>query len=419
MFGLIGISHKIAPIEIREKFSFTDEDIREFAEKVIQSSPISSIIVLNTCNRTEVYYRNDTLFAGNIHHELIRALFAYKGIEGRYETFFYSKKSEQAVRHLFEVASGIDSMVLGEDQILSQVKDSLQKALDNKTTSNALTRLFQKAIEAGKDVRTNTEINVGCASVSSATVELCFQRFKDFKDKTALFIGAGETGELAVNAFIKKGAKQLYITNRTKDKAEELARKYHAEAVEFKNYKSYLPKADLVVVATGAGCYLIDKEDIALSQKQRGGKYQILADLSVPRNINESVKEVENIELLDIESLQKVVDHTIDNRRKAVIQAHSIIDRHVHDYMEWASCLLLNPTIKKIKDHFETINRNEFKLFFTDLSVTDNEAADLFVKKAAEKYVRNLVKNIKHITENGKRADYIHIVNQLFTTEPS
>ncbi len=269
MIGLIGISHKTSPVEIREQFSVSKEEIVPYSELLQNETGISDIVVLSTCNRTEIYFSQSKYDFHVAAKMVYRALKKFKRVEDKYWHSFYSFSNTDAVRHLFEVASGIDSMIIGEDQIIGQIKDAYVFCTEEAMTDAILMRLFQKSFEAGKRVRTETKIKMGTTSVSSAAVHKCAMLFDDLDDKRVLLIGAGETGSLVLQALNKQGVHRIAVTNRTQAKAEKLASKHNCTWLPFEALAPHLYLYDIVIVATGSKEPLVTHEMVEESLDKR------------------------------------------------------------------------------------------------------------------------------------------------------
>jgi glutamyl-tRNA reductase len=262
MLGVTGISYKSAPLEIREKYSFTEEESLQFLRQLKIDPELKGVVVLSTCNRIEIYFHYEKCCSDKAYDAISRNLEFFKKSDIRERKYFYNLEGDQAVEHLFKVVSGLESLVLGEDQIVTQVKNGFKLSLDNNLSSAVLTRMFNKAFEAGKRVRTETAINQGSASISSAAVELLCKELPDIREKKIILIGTGVMGELATVNLVKRNCKYLFVTNRTFSKAVELAEKHNITAFEAEKLDEYLPDADVVMVATGAQNHIITKSRI-------------------------------------------------------------------------------------------------------------------------------------------------------------
>jgi glutamyl-tRNA reductase len=414
MIGLIGISYKTALVEVREKFSFTKEEIIPFSEMLQQQTEISDLVLISTCNRTEIYFSqdiHDNQTAFELVYEVIKK---FKNVNDHCWHYFYHRSNAGAVRHLFEVASGLDSLIIGEDQIIGQVKEAYLACTEAALTDAVLMRLFQKSFEAGKRVRSETGIKLGITSVSSAAVEMCSCLLDGVSDKSVLLIGTGETGNLALQSIYKKGVKQIGVTNRTIEKAEKLAGKYNGMAIPFESFEKYLHGFDIVMIATSSHDPLITAEMVKKTRQVRPEHKQVFIDLSVPRNIESAVGELENVELLTVDNLQEIVNQTTGKKKESAAKAEIIIDDVVADFTEWLASRSLRPAINTITTNLQAINLEEISTYRKLNTPEMQEIVDDYAKHLTQRYTRLLIKNLKDLTDNGKNIDSLKTINDLF-----
>ena len=414
MIGVIGISYKTAPVEIREKFSFSKDEIIPFSELLQQETEIADLVLISTCNRTEIYFsqdKHDNQTAFELMYEVIKK---FKGVTDHCWHYFYHRSNAGAVRHLFEVSSGLDSLIIGEDQIIGQVKEAYLTCTELALTDAVLMRLFQKSFEAGKRVRTETEIKLGITSVSSAAVEMCSSLLNGVSDKSVLLIGTGETGTLALQNIHKKGVKQIAVTNRTSEKAEKTATKYNGTTIPFDSFEKYLHGYDIVMIATSSPNPLITAEMIKKTLHIRPNHKQVYIDLSVPRNIEKEVAEIANIEVLGVDDLQEIVNQTTENKKDSAEKAKIILDEVVADFNEWLASRSLRPAINTITTNFQAINHEELSTYRKLSTPELQKMVDDYAQHLTQRYTRLLIRNLKDLTDNGKNVDSLKIINDLF-----
>jgi glutamyl-tRNA reductase len=416
MIGVLGINHKTAAQEIREQFIFLKDEILPFTEYVQKNTAISEIVVLSTCNRTEIYYYNNKSVHQTHHNRLIDLLLSYKNAQHVPETAFYKYLGKEAVKHLFAVTSGIDSIVIGEDQIVGQVKDAYLFCTEATLTDAVLMRLFQKSFEASKRVRTETMIQQGPTSVSYVAVNLCSRIYKDLSDKSVLFVGSGETISLAMYNMKKRGVTKTIVTNRTFENALNLAKEYNGIAVEFEEFQKYLPQSDIIMVATGGQNHLIGLEDVKVSMAARNSNPQLYLDLSVPHNIDKSIGTLENVKLFGVDDLQEVLDVTSEKRKQSMDQALVIIDEVANEYMDWFESRTIRPIIQTIMTNMQQICAKELANYNADSSKSPEMLED-FSKRLTQKYVNSFIKNLKEISKNNTSSYSLNIINDLFMFE--
>lgn len=417
MIGLIGISYKTSALEVREQFSLSKEEIIPYSEQLQNETGISDIVVLSTCNRTEIYFSQSKYEFHTAAKMVYRALKHFKGITEKYWHSFYSKSTNNAVTHLFEVASGIDSMIIGEDQIIGQIKDAYVFCTEAALTDAILMRLFQKSFEAGKRVRTETKIKMGTTSISSAAVQKCASLFEDLFSKKVLMIGAGETGSLVLQSLKKNGVQKLTVANRTEEKALKLAAFHKCVVLPYQQVENHLYLYDIVIVATSSTSPLITREMVIKSMEIRNGNQQVLVDISVPRNIEQQVEEIEGIQLFTIDDLQSIVNTTMEKRKESVTTASEIIEEVVDEFREWQASRSLRPAIKAITYNMSKITKNELLEYNTVNSEEVQKAINMFSEHLTQKYTRLFIKNLKEITANGKNTESLEIINGLFNLE--
>ena len=414
MIGLIGISYKTAPLEVRERFSFTKEEIVPFSEFLQQETGISDLVLVSTCNRTEIYFSQDVHDKQTAFELVYEVIKKFKQVSDHCWHHFYHNSNAGTVQHLFEVTSGLDSLIIGEDQIIGQVKEAYLTCTQAALTDAVLMRLFQKSFEAGKRVRSETGIKLGITSVSSAAVEMCSCLLDGTNDKSVLLIGAGETGSLALQNIVKKGVGKVTVTNRTHEKAEKIASKFNAETVSFDHFEDHLFESDIVMIATAASKPLITRDMVIRSMELRNNRPQVYIDLSVPRNIEQSVAELGNVNVLGVDDLQEIVNQTTEKKKESAAKAQIIIDEVVADFVEWLASRSLRPAISTITANLQAINHEELSTYRKLSTPEMQEIVDDYAKHLTQRYTRLLIKNLKDLTNNGKNIDSLKTINDLF-----
>lgn len=416
MIGLIGISYKTAPIDKREKLSFSKDEIVPFADFLQQETGISDLVLLSTCNRTELYFSQNHYDRLSAIEKVTNAFKKFKNAENECSRFLYHRFDISAVKHLFSVAAGLDSMIIGEDQIIGQIKDAYVHCTDAGLTDAVLMRLFQKSFEAGKRARTETGIKLGNLSVSSTAVEMIAQEMSDLESKSLLVIGTGDTGSLALQNMVKKGIGKTSVINRTMESAERIAERYNSEVFSFHALPAQLMNHDIIIVATGAPHHLITSGMVKKAQEANPHQ-QIYIDLSVPRNIDEKVGEIENVKLCAVDDLQQTIEANAQKRKEAAEKAEHIIDQVAQEFNEWVVSRSLRPAIKSISNNLEEVYKQELENFKHIESKEIKQAVDNYTRHITQRYTRLLIKNLKDITDNGRNTDSLHIINELFKLE--
>ena len=329
---LIGLNHKTAPIEIREQF-YLSENKRDLYLSELKSHPeVIEAFVLSTCNRTEIYVH--TIDQDIDMESYVYLLSKIKGVEFSPDMLdhFYHFNNDAALRHLFEVSAGLDSLVLGEKQILGQIKMAFERAKERGILGRNFNILANSTIRVGKKARNETDIDIGGSSVSWAAIRKAEKEFGSLEDKTVLMIGAGEMSKLAVGQIHSKGFKKLYVMNRTPEHAEKLASQFDGECVAFCDIKEVLAKVDLCVCSSSAPHYILDKISVEKSMKLRDNRPLLFIDISMPRNLDPEIEDVPNTKLYCIDDLKMVVERNMKLREKAIDDVKEIVEDKISEY---------------------------------------------------------------------------------------
>lgn len=338
---LVGLNHRGAGVDIREKFSLADHCGPEnWAFANVQG--LRESLILSTCNRVEVL----AIGLPAMHENILQAWARLAGSDAReLEQYLYAHSNLEAVRHIFEVASSLDSMVLGEPQILGQFKEAYRKAVKSKQSGPIINRLLHKAFYVAKRVRNETAIAANAVSVSYAAVELAKSIFGQFNRQSALLIGAGEMAELAAMHLLRGGIKKLFVANRTLAHGLELCKKFNASSINFEEIAASLGDMDIVIASTGSKEPIINKKDVASILKRRKNHPMFFIDIAVPRDIDPAVNSLDNVYLYDIDDLKEVVEDNRQARQQEAIHAKEIINEETLFFAEWLKNLSLQPTI--------------------------------------------------------------------------
>ena len=414
MTGVIGLNHKTAPLALRERLTFDEDQILCFAGTAKEVPGFNELVVISTCNRTEVYFVIQKDCSANGGQKILSILLECKEIEEDVSDCFYSFTGIEAVLHLFRVTAGINSMVLGENQILGQVKQAYRISAEHQLTGPVLNKLFHRAFEVGKRVRSDTAINQGASSISYAAVELCEKIYEDICAHNVLLIGAGETGELALKGLKDRGCSQVTVINRTLSRAETIAEKYGAQAESWDRLEALLCRCDIIISSTSSQSEIIGSNIMADVMKKRKSRTIFLIDLGVPRDINSSIKDFENAFLYNIDDLNKVVAHNYEKRKKEIQKAEKIIVQAADDFDTWFNSLKLGPTIEQLTRTFRKVNDTELEKMKNRLPLNEYKRVEEYGRYLQGKYLGALIKNLKDLSENGNRLEYLDLVGELF-----
>lgn len=326
-----GINHHFAPVDVRERFSVPQHEMQKILQDIRDIDGLSEAVVVSTCNRVEFYT------AGICPERSLVGLRNILNERSGLEAPLYHHDTPSSVRHLFRVASGLDSMVLGETEILGQVKQAYAAATDCGATSRLLNRLFQSAFRVAKSVRSETSITRGATSVGSVAVDLAGKIFGDLSNHRVMILGAGETSERTARSLVSRGVKTVIVSNRTFDRAAELAAEIGGMAIHFDHWHREFDDVDILISSTSAPHYLLDRKKIEPMVRQRGDRPLFLIDLAVPRDIDPDVNSLDGVFLYDIDSLQDIAQRSMAVRQQEVEHCERIIDSHVGDFLGWLS----------------------------------------------------------------------------------
>ncbi len=389
---LVGLNHKTAPVEIRERFAISENELGEALYRLKSNPILEEGAILSTCNRVEVYAVVKESGEG---FEAVKTFFTQYRPDIEPDVLvstLYFHAPPDSLRHFFRVASSLDSMILGEPQILGQVKDAFDGALRHKSTGLVLNRAFKKAISVAKRVRTETKVAENAVSISYAAVALAKKIFGGLTGKRVLLIGAGEMAELAARHFVSQGVETIFIANRNQDRAIELAREFNGVPVRFEDYLFEMAESDIVLCSTGAPHYLIGTEAVAKVIAARENRPIFFIDISVPRNIDPGINRLDNVFLYDIDDLKLSVEANLRSRETEALKAEEIISEEVERFSQWLKSLDAVPMIVALKDRAEEIRRAEIKKITVQLAtLTEQQRAVI------EALTLSLVNKLLHV----------------------
>ena len=354
---LVGLSHKTAPIEIREKLTFPAHRQADALAALIATPEVAEAVILSTCNRTEIYAVTANDAGGEA---VVDFLADYQGLD-RHELarYLYHAQGEAAVRHLFRVVASLDSMVLGEAQILHQVKEAYQSAFDNGACSRVFNKLFRLSFEVGKRVRTETEIGENAVSISYAAVELAKKVFDTLEGRTILVLGAGKMSELTAKHLVSQGVHSVLVANRTYERAVELAERFDGEAIRYDDLFTRMHDADIVISSTSASHFVVSRDEVAGAMRGRGGRPLFLIDIAVPRDIDPEVNSLSNVFLYDIDDLNGVVESNLEERMREARRAEIIIEEEIATFDTWLDSMEVVPTVAAMRAKAEAMRQEE------------------------------------------------------------
>jgi glutamyl-tRNA reductase len=411
-----GLSHRTAPIAVREQLVVDEDKLREILADLTGRGTCAEVMIVSTCNRVEVYGVAEV--PGEARGAAFRQLGAQRGIGlPTLEPLLYVKNGVEAVQHAFRVASSLDSMVLGEPQILGQVKDAFALAQSCRTVGPVLHSLMSQAFAVAKRVRSDTEVGRHAVSVSFAAVELARRIFDGLDGRSVLLVGAGEMGELAARHFQDHGTLPVYVANRTASRAQELARDLAGTAVPFQDLFSVMAQVDIVITSTAAPEPIITSADVAEALHGRRGRPLFFIDIAVPRNVEPAVNDISNVFVYDVDALRSVVDANLRERKREAQRAESLVEREVAKFSDRLRSLEVVPTIVSLREKLEEIRKAELTRTLTRLP-----GADDATRQALEALSQGIVNKILHAptvklrdsSKAGHGRRWIEVISELF-----
>jgi glutamyl-tRNA reductase len=387
---VVGLNHKVADVDVREKLAFGGSKLEEGLVKFRELPEVQEAMILSTCNRVELYANVSD--PGKASETIKAFLSEFHNISrNSLDKSLYIYDDVQAVKHIFRVAASLDSMVVGEPQILGQIKDALEFALKKKTTGVLLNKLMKKAISVAKRVRTETKIAENAVSISFAAVELARKIFTNLSKRVFMLLGAGEMAELAARHLIGNGVKEVLVSNRTYERACDLAKEFNGRPVRFDEFLIEMARADIVICSTGAPNYIIMKSQMQKVMKERKQKQVFIIDISVPRNIDPEINNLDNVYLYNIDDLQDVVNANVSERQKEAEKAERIIEEEIETFFRWQASLDSVPTIVALREKAEEIKKEELEKFLHKMTDLDEKE-----KKAIEYLASSIVNKLIH-----------------------
>ncbi len=413
---VIGLNHSTAPVQIREKITFQGDPNGSATKSFANNPGVSELMILSTCNRVEII----AIYDGNqsTENELIDRIASYHQLDREnFDDYLYIKRDSDAVRHVFRVASSLDSMILGEPQILGQVKDGYRKASEAATTGPILNRLMHRGFFSAKRVRTETNVGAAAVSVAYVAVELAKKILGDLQDKSVLLIGAGEMAELAAKHLISQVVKPLTVVNRTYENACVLASQLDGSAVPMNELEQALTTADVVITSTGSCDPIICSPNMRNVMKVRRYRPIFLIDIAIPRDVEPAVHDIDGVYLYNIDDLQSVASDNLGERKIEALRGERIVEEEVSKFMNWTETLDSTPTIIALREKLEQIRTSELARLngkLAKLNTDERDLVDQVTRSIINKIVHDPISFLKQSGKNAKRTDYLDVTQKLF-----
>ena len=414
---LVGLSHRTAPVEMRERLAFNGTRLDEALMTLVDQQTLDEGLIVSTCNRVELVASSPSGAERGI-ERLTGFLCEFHDLPpGAILPHLYRHSHTDAVKHLFRVASSLDSMVIGESQILGQVKEAYQQAVQAGTIGRILSQLMHRTLNVAKRVRTETGISQSPVSISSVAVELARKIFGDLVDKTVLLVGAGELGEQAARNLMEAGTSKLIVTNRTADRAQAIAREFGGGAVNFEAFYDVLPSADIVICSTGAPGYVITPNETGRALRSRRKGPVLFIDISVPRNIDPLVSNVDNCFLFDIDDLDSVVKTNLKERQREAQAAETIIESEVHHFIKQLRSLDIGPSVLEVKELLSQMAAAEFRRNRKRMGALspEQEAAiqDVLIPALVNKLSHPVIVHLRTAARNGETTEVLDELRKM------
>lgn len=413
---LVGLNHRTAPVEIRERISFPEEDLERYLKALKSLPSLTEGFILSTCNRVEICAAVSNPEKGVNEIKDFIAVQHHLPLS-EFEDTLYVLQGEELVRHIYRVASSLDSMVVGEPQILGQIKEAYRTAHATSTTGTLLNKLFHKAFFVAKRVRTETSIGNRAVSVSFVAVDLAKRIFAHLEGREVLVIGTGEMCELAAHHLVREGVKRVLVTNRTWERAMELAERFHGEAIPFSELPNALLRADIVISSTSSPDFVVKREEVSDIIKKRKNNPIFFIDIAVPRDIDPQVNTIDNVYLYDIDDLQEVAEVNIKDRLQEARRAEAIVAIEVEKFCRWYESLEVVPIIVSLQEKMETMREKELAKTLAalpQLSSKERRAIEAFSQAIINKILHSPITQLKKTSWNSEGEAYVDMVKKLF-----
>ncbi|MBU9710980.1 glutamyl-tRNA reductase [Evansella tamaricis] len=415
---VVSLNYKTTPVEIREKFTF-QEDMDRALTKLRKSKSILECVIVSTCNRTELYVVADQLHTGRYYTKVFLSEW-FDIPKEEFTPFLQIREDEHAIEHLFRVSCGLDSMVLGETQILGQVREGFVEAQRQGTTGTIFNHLFKQAVTIAKRAHSETSIGENAVSVSYAAVELGKKIFGDFQDKKVLILGAGKMSELTAKNLSANGINDITVMNRTKNKAVELAKKFSGSAKGMEEIENSLLTTDILISSTGSKGYVVSKPIVEKLIKKRKGRPLFLVDIAVPRDIDPLLSEIENVYLYDIDDLEGIVAANLEERKQEAEKIELMIEEELIHFSHWLDTLGVVPVISALRNKAMTVQRetmDSLERKLSNLSDREKKVIRKHMKSIVNQLLRDPISAVKELPEEKNSTELLDFITKVFALE--
>ncbi|MEJ3719612.1 glutamyl-tRNA reductase [Paenibacillus polymyxa] len=416
---VVGLNYRTAPVEVRERFTFAEQDLPEALEQLKLTKSVLEGVVVATCNRTEIYVVVDRLhMCGYFIRSFMEQWFGIP--RDQFTQHLYIYEDEQAIRHLFRVTCGLDSMVIGETQILGQVKNAFLQAQSQKITATWFNMLFKQAVTLGKRAHSETSIGESAVSVSYAAVELGKRIFGMFTDKKVLILGAGKMSELTVKHLYSGGAAEVIVANRTLSRAEDLASKFNGTPVTMEEGMNRLADVDIVISSTGAQGYILDRNRVEASMKRRQSRPLFMIDIAVPRDLDPAIGKLQNVFLYDIDDLEGIVESNLEMRRTEAAKIEHMIEDELSEFYQWLKTMGVRPVIRALQEKAESIHQDTLESLYNKLPELDERQRKVIsrlTKSMLNQMMHDPINRVKELAVQKQGNEALDMFSHIFALE--
>jgi glutamyl-tRNA reductase len=415
---LLGLNHKTAPVEIRERLSFSKDEASLILDALKGSASVNEVVIFSTCNRVEVLMTSDN--KADAVETAQKYIAEFKKVSvSEFLDSVYVYEGDEAVRHIFRVASSLDSMMVGEPQILGQIKEAYLNATSRKTSGVILNRLLHRTFFTAKRIRTETRIGDNAVSISYAAVELAKKIFGELEGKKVMLIGAGEMAELAVEHLKKNRVKEIFVANRTFKNGVELAGKFGGNPIKFEEISGFLLTVDIIISSTGSPDMIIKKDQVKQIMPGRKNRPLFFIDIAVPRDVDPDINRLNNAYVYDIDDLNGVIDENIEDRNKEAIKGERIIDEAVISFRKWYDGLDVVPTIVELRNKIDSMVTAEIQKTMQSMNLMerDRESLERMKNALVNKIMHHPTLLLKRDGCHGSNSVYIDITRKLFNLD--
>ncbi|TKH34376.1 glutamyl-tRNA reductase [Paenibacillus polymyxa] len=416
---VVGLNYRTAPVEVRERFTFAEQDLPKALEQLKLTKSVLEGVVVATCNRTEIYVVVDRLhMCGYFIRSFMEQWFGIP--RDQFTQHLYIYEDEQAIRHLFRVTCGLDSMVIGETQILGQVKNAFLQAQSQKITATWFNMLFKQAVTLGKRAHSETSIGESAVSVSYAAVELGKRIFGMFTDKKVLILGAGKMSELTVKHLYSGGAAEVIVANRTLSRAEDLASKFNGTPVTMEEGMNRLSDVDIVISSTGAKGYILDRNRVEASMKRRQSRPLFMIDIAVPRDLDPAIGELQNVFLYDIDDLEGIVESNLEMRRTEAAKIEHMIEDELSEFYQWLKTMGVRPVIRALQEKAESIHQDTLESLYNKLPELDERQRKVIsrlTKSMLNQMMHDPINRVKELAVQKQGNEALDMFSHIFALE--